>query len=184
MDTEGFVPMDEDSGEDSPSKGRGQPANCLDALLAKAAPLFGPADAVIVAATVLDLLALVLPIFCGSNQCWAATSYLDSPELHVIGYLFCVPLVCFMLHATGPAAAVLLARARKQPPPVPQLPGALRRGLAVALPAVSLLSTLGVLGLLLSMRDMIFGGPNQLGGTVRPGRAGPAYCRPAPGLAA
>lgn len=122
-------------------------------------------DLVIAVATLLDLLALVAPVFCSSNQCWAVTSYLDGGMLHMLGWLFAFPLGCFVVHATVPLAVLLLARARKQPPPEAQPQNGLQDCMLLTLAAASLLSTLGVVGFLLTGTDAIFGGPNQLGGT-------------------
>ena len=122
-------------------------------------------DLVIVLATVLDLLALVSPVFCSSNQCWAVTSYLDGGMLGMLPWLFAFPLGCFIVHATLPTVSVLLAHARKQPAPQPQPQSPLQDCLLLTLAAVCLLSTLVIAIGVTAGRDMIFGGPNQLGGT-------------------
>ena len=122
-------------------------------------------DLLIGVATVLDLLALITPVFCSSNQCWTVTSYLNGGMLHILGWLFSFPLGCFLVHATTPLVVTLRARAQGQPATPPQLQSKLQDCLLLTLAVISLLSTLGVLGFLLEGRDMIFGGPNQLGGT-------------------
>ena len=123
-------------------------------------------DAIISAATLLTLLSLVLPVFCSSNQCWAVTSYTHSgATLSILPYLFCFPLVCFLLHASVPMGKVLYHRACNLPQPPPRQSSRPRDILAVVLPMVGLCSTVGVLAFILSSRDMIFGGPNRLGGT-------------------
>ena len=82
--------------------------------------------------------------------------------LSMLGWLFAGPLVCYLLHATAPLVAVLRSQGRA---PTPQPNGGLQDCAAVTLPVVSVLSTLGPLIFVLSAKDMIFGGPNQLGGT-------------------
>ena len=91
--------------------------------------------------------------------------------LHVLGWLFAVPLGCFLVHATAPlivtakARFIILTTDPRHSPPAPQPQNRLQDCLLVTLAFVTMLSTLAVLGFVLGGRDMIFGGPNQLGGT-------------------
>ena len=134
--------------------------------LVKVQAAVGRSDAVISASTLLTLLSLVLPVFCSSNQCWAITSYIHAGDtLSILPLLFCFPLACFLLHASVPMAVSLNHGARCLPEPLPRQSSRPRDLLAVMLPVVVMCSTIGVLGFIVSSRDMIFGGPNRLGGT-------------------
>ena len=139
----------------------------MDTELASKPPQWRVTGGLVVAvATALDLLALVSPVFCSSNQCWAVTSYMDGGMLGMLPWLFAFPLGCFVVHALPLVEQLVSSKARKQPAPPPAAAAQpFADCLLLTLAGVCLLSTLAITIGVTAGRDQIFGGPNQLGGT-------------------